>query len=67
MTIEDLINNPPPVDITVGAWYTLRLPGETPRVIRMQAVKVYPCYVLFRDERGIRECWTWWELRRMMR
>lgn len=67
MTLEDFLNNPPPVDITEGAWYTLRVPGEITQVIRRQAVKIYPCYVLFQDARGIRECWSWWELRRMVR
>ena len=32
-----------------------------------QVVKYYPHFILMQDKRGIRECFTYWELRRRLR
>jgi len=64
--------NPPPVTIKIGHVYTItdRVPigGKSfaLKARRMRAVAEYKNVVLFEDDRGIRECWTRWELARCM-
>lgn len=71
MDIETLINNPVEPTIVPGAWYWLRLTqraGDAYVVKKRQfrAIKRYNDMILFEDERGIRECFTMWELARII-
>lgn len=63
MDFETLLLNPPPVDIQLGAWYELHLEERT---VRMRVKGVYRSHVLFETERGVRECFDWWLLRRVI-
>lgn len=61
MDLQTLVFNPPPVDITVGAWYELHLEERT---VRMRAVRKCREFVIFESASGWRECFGWWVLRR---
>ncbi len=55
--------------LEVGRWYTFREPvseGVGRKHIanerRMKLVEVYPWHALFISEKGIRQCYQWWDI-----
>lgn len=72
MDLLTRLYNPPEPKIREGEWYVLavRVPiggkAFATRRIKLRAVKKYKHVVLFEDEKGIRECWTMWEIARCL-
>lgn len=66
------IYNLPEPKLSKGAWYTLATTisaggsATTTKHRRMRAVKRYGDFWMFEDERGTRECWSLWEIARMI-
>lgn len=71
MDLETLINNPIEPVIEPGFWYWLNLRQKVGEAYivkrrRFRAVKRFNDWILFEDEAGIRECFTMWELARII-
>ena len=61
--------NPPLPKIVIGAWYTVQIREERSGLVRqyrIRAVKKYRHVILFETEIGVMECWTIWELARVI-
>lgn len=63
--LEEFLQEPGDLGVKVGGWYKLRVEFAKAFVYRrMRAVKKFPRFWLFEDERGIRECFSEWYLAR---
>lgn len=66
------LQNPPEPTITVGAVYGIRKKikaGSNHYIIvtkRIRAIAKYKNVILFEDDKGVRECFTRWELARVI-
>lgn len=63
-----------PIELTEGQWYELNIwkraeVGTKHKLVKrkMQLLKKYRHYALFVDRNGVRECFGYFELRRLLR
>lgn len=67
--LEEFLQEPGDLGVKVGGWYKVRV-EIAPKAFeyrRMRAVKKFPRFWLFKDERGTRECFSDWYLARWAR
>lgn len=59
--------NPVMPKIQIGQEYRIRkYRGEMPYVDTMRCVGIYTHHAMLQNEKGIRECYGWWELQRIV-